>query len=223
MDAAEKIAVMEKAVADLKELITSGKIAKGSKLPEEKELAEKLKVGVATVREALLVLQAFGYVDIKRGEGSFAAKVEADAAQRASDWFADHVVQMSDYMEARQIIESRAAALAVQRADADEILEIENIHHEFEKAFEEDDVVALVEADKAFHHAIIKATQNRVLTIINHRIVRFFEKYRIEAFSLKDTRKNTFIQHSNILAAIKNRDAEKATNEMMHHLDISAH
>jgi GntR family transcriptional repressor for pyruvate dehydrogenase complex len=221
METIEKIAATGKAVSKLKELIVSDEIAEGEKLPEEKELAKKIDVSASIVREALFILQALGFVEIIRGKGTFKAKMEKEASKSATDWFSGHFVQMSDYMEARRAIETAAVKLAVQRANDSEIEQLEQIHKIFERAVINNDIIALVEADKAFHHTIIKAAHNKVFNLLSYTLEKGFEKYRIEAFSIKKTHINSLIPHRNIISAIKKRDAEGAQKAMMSHLDIA--
>jgi GntR family transcriptional repressor for pyruvate dehydrogenase complex len=221
METIEKIAATGKAVSMLKELVTSGELSEGEKLPDEKELAKRIGVGVAIVRETLFILQVLGYVEIIRGQGTFKAKMEKDVSQSVTDWFAGHFVQMSDYMEARRAIETTAVTLAVKRARDSEIEQLEQIHKIFERAVKDNDIIALVEADKAFHQTIIKAAHNRVFKLLNYTLEKGFEKYRIEAFSMRKTHINSLIPHRNIINAIKMRDADAAMKAMMSHLDIA--
>jgi GntR family transcriptional regulator len=57
---------------DLVSRIASGRIAPGSKLPPEPELAEELGVSRATLREALRSLEEDGFVTRTRGAGTYA-------------------------------------------------------------------------------------------------------------------------------------------------------
>lgn len=221
MDPIKKIALIEAAASKLTELINSGEFSEGDKLPSERELSAKLKISRAAVQEALIVLQALGRIEIKRDLGAFVAGTDKDSSESATLWFSEHVLQLGDYMEARQVIESSAAGLACQRARESEISQLEQIHQKFETAVEKGDVVGIVEADKAFHSAIIKATHNRVFSIINHRLERAFEKYRIKSFSIRDSRTRSLLQHRGILQALKSRDPGKAQEEMTHHLDVA--
>ena len=221
MNAIEKIATIETAVEGIRNLIATEAIAEGQMIPSETELVQKLNVDLSAVREAIVVLQALGYIEIQRVRGAVAAKPAEDALKSATQWFASHAEQMSDYMEARQAIESAAVTLAVQRASSSEIQELEQIHKAFEKAILDDDVVGLSETDKAFHHTIIRAAHNKVFNIINHRLEEAFEKYRVKSFSIKQSRLRSLEQHRNIVQAMKNRDAEGAAREMVEHLDIS--
>ena len=58
-------------VRELRLLIQSENIKPGGKLPSERELVERLKVGRSTVREALRSLELLGLIETKRGEGTF--------------------------------------------------------------------------------------------------------------------------------------------------------
>ena len=147
--------------------------------------------------------------------------VEKFFTKNANDWFAEHVEQMSDYMEARKAIETTSVQLAVKRAKDSEIEQLEQIHKIFENAVNENDIVALVEADKAFHNTIIKATHNKVLRVLYYTLERGFDKYRIEAFSIKKTHLNSLLHHRSIINAIEKRDAEAAQKAMKLHFDIS--
>jgi GntR family transcriptional repressor for pyruvate dehydrogenase complex len=219
MDPIERISDVATAASRLRNLITSGTLAKGEKLPAGNELTAQLRVSRPAVHEAVAVMQALGYLKISHGE-TFVADPDEAALQSTAHWFSEHVEQMGDYMEARQAIESAAARLAAQRASQQEIRQLEEIHRAFEEAESKEDVVGLAEADKAFHDAVIRATHNRVLTIINHRLERAFEKYRIRSFSMQESRPATLTAHRNIIDSIESRDPDRAEVEMKHHLDV---
>jgi GntR family transcriptional repressor for pyruvate dehydrogenase complex len=221
MNAIEKIATIETAVQGIRDLIATEGLSEGQTIPSENELVKKLGVDLSAVREAIVVLQALGYIELQRDGGAVVAEPAEDSLKSATQWFASHAEQMGDYMEARQAIESAAVKLAVQRASANEIQQLEEIHKAFEKAVLDDDVVGLAEADKAFHHTIVRSAHNKVFNIINHRLEEAFEKYRVKSFSIKQTRLRSLDQHRNIVQAMKNRDADGAAREMTGHLDIS--
>src|SRR5688500_5033710 len=51
----------------LRALIHGGHLGPGDRLPPERELAKQMGVGRVSIREALRLLQATGYVDVRRG------------------------------------------------------------------------------------------------------------------------------------------------------------
>jgi GntR family transcriptional repressor for pyruvate dehydrogenase complex len=61
----------EQLLDDLREQIVSGKIARGAKLPTEKELATAYGVSGATVREAIRGLAASRLVEVRHGSGAY--------------------------------------------------------------------------------------------------------------------------------------------------------
>lgn len=60
-------------VLDIRRMISQEKIRPGDRIPSERELAELLKVGRSTIREALRSLELLGLIETRRGEGTFLA------------------------------------------------------------------------------------------------------------------------------------------------------
>ncbi|MGB9826345.1 MAG: FadR/GntR family transcriptional regulator, partial [Desulfofundulus sp.] len=56
---------------EIERLIVAGKLAPGSRLPTEKELAQQLGVGRSSIREALRALAEMGIVEVVQGKGTF--------------------------------------------------------------------------------------------------------------------------------------------------------
>ena len=61
----QKISITDMVAENIKELISTGKYAPGEKLPTEASFCQMLGVSRTSVREALRILQALGYVTIK--------------------------------------------------------------------------------------------------------------------------------------------------------------
>lgn len=60
-------------VEQIKNIIDEHQLSPGGKLPSERELAERLKAGRSSVREALRALELLGLIETRRGEGTFIA------------------------------------------------------------------------------------------------------------------------------------------------------
>lgn len=58
-------------VLDIRKMISQENIRPGDRIPSERELAETLKVGRSTIREALRSLELLGLIETRRGEGTF--------------------------------------------------------------------------------------------------------------------------------------------------------
>lgn len=96
-------------IEDLKELIMSGKISAGDKLPSENELSAKYQVSRQTVRKAIAMLENAGYVYAEHGRGTFCSELVRHT--RTSKNIAVITTYLSDYIFPR-IIQGIDAVLA---------------------------------------------------------------------------------------------------------------
>lgn len=132
--------------------------ALGARLPGETTLAAQLGVGRSTVREAIRQLAGQGVLTARQGAGVFVSALDV-----RDDW--DAVLQRADIVsviEARTAIESEAAALAAERRSANDLRAIRRalkVREQHRTELEEH-----VDADLAFHRAIVVAAANPILT-----------------------------------------------------------
>jgi len=118
--------VWQQVEKQIKDLIINNKLKIGDKLPSEKELAEKLKVGRRSVREALHSLQKMGMIEIVQGKGSFltAAKVDAyleTLATSISLRLLEEKDTLWELMEVRKILEAEVAFLSAERSSSQDL------------------------------------------------------------------------------------------------------
>ena len=132
--------------------------ALGARLPGETTLAAQLGVGRSTVREAIRQLAGRGVLSARQGAGVFVTALDA-----REDW--DAVLQRADIVsviEARAAIEGDAAALAAERRSADDLRAIRRALRN--RSEHRSDLEEHVDADLAFHRAIVVAAANPILT-----------------------------------------------------------
>lgn len=104
----------ESTVEHLATAIRLGVFAEGDRLPPERELAERLKVGRATLREAIAGLRQAGLVTTRRGRGGGTVVVYrgpqgGGTGLQARGWTREEIV---DALAFRRVVEPGAAALA---------------------------------------------------------------------------------------------------------------
>ena len=63
--------ISEEIVNRIKQLISSGELKPGDRIPSERELATMLGVSRPSVREAIMVLDAMGFLESRQGGGTF--------------------------------------------------------------------------------------------------------------------------------------------------------
>ena len=137
MQAIDKVSVVQQAVEQLKTYISSNDLEVGQKLPTEKELCAQLAIGRGSLREALRILAATGYVSQQPGRGAFVMRTKDVSHDKdVINWFETHEVQMKDYLEVRTVFEPLATKLAISRCTDEDYKKLEGIHKCFKAAVE---------------------------------------------------------------------------------------
>ncbi|MGW3954509.1 FadR/GntR family transcriptional regulator [Streptomyces sp. NPDC004752] len=151
--------LVEQATVRLREQITGGEWAVGTKLPGETTLAKSLGVGRSTVREALRALAGAGLVQARQGAGVFVI-----ATKPKEDWSTQlRKAAITDVYEVRMGVEVEAAQLAAQRRTDDDIAALHGALAGRRDAANAGNA-EFVEADIVLHEAVVAAAHNPVLT-----------------------------------------------------------
>ncbi|MCX8562423.1 FadR/GntR family transcriptional regulator [Mycolicibacterium mucogenicum] len=138
--------------------IKDGEWALGQRLPGETTLAAQLGVGRSTLREAIRELAGKGVLDSRQGAGVFVTALDV-----TDDW--DTVLRsanIASVIEARIAIEAEGAALAATRRTPADLRTIRRTLAD--RGVTGQSVPEHVDADMAFHRAVIAAAHNDVLT-----------------------------------------------------------
>jgi GntR family transcriptional repressor for pyruvate dehydrogenase complex len=217
----ERISLLDQVVAKLKDHITGGELQIGDRMPTEKDVCESLQVGRSTVREAFRVLQTLGYIKTHPGRGAVVVRVSGDDPATVLNWFGEHDFELSDCFEVRLAIEPLAVKLAAKRARTEQIEDLVSLLTAFDEAVRSGDQVKLAMADEAFHGGIVEAAGNLLLSSISQNIAQALFEYRCRVFSVEGYAANALEPHRRILAAIRDGDADRGSDEMVRHLEIS--
>lgn len=195
------------------ELIDSGVFPPGSRLPGERDLAQKFGVSRVTVREAEIALQAQGRLEIMVGSGAYVL----DGSESLLTGLPK--VGPFELTEARALFEAEAAALAAPIITDEVIAELEG--YIAIMSGEKSDELTPDEADAAFHNAIARSTNNHAIMFV----IDSMWKMRTEAAQLQKVYRNVCDkdsshredEHNAILDALKNRDSSAARQAMRAH------
>jgi GntR family transcriptional regulator, transcriptional repressor for pyruvate dehydrogenase complex len=205
-------------------LIKNGTLKPGDALPPEREMARSLGVSAPPLREGLKILETLGFVEIQPRSKivvkSLAASALHDPIAKTIDGDVDMVIQL---LEVRKILESWAAAKASQIATEEDIAYSEKACREMEEDFENNRLG--VDADASFHLGIFHAAQNTILSHIGFTLFDLLwrsQKLIRETMFKEDANKRLLLeQHAAILAAIKKKEPQKASEAMVAHLDFA--
>ena len=189
----------------LRKAILSGRMLPGAALVET-ALAEKMNVSRAPIREAIQILENDGLVETIAYKGK---RVKPLTAREVAETYS--LREVFEVMAVRLILES-GAPLDTLRTHCDEMT----------AAAEADNFEALVVADEAFHHALIRlADHNLLLTSWKNLYLRI---HQIMALRNRDERNLTEVagNHPPIVQALADGDADRAINLISEHTRILA-
>jgi len=160
------MSLSEKIVEQIKEMILSGKLKPGEKLPTENELCNMFNVSRTSIREAIKILAGLGFVKIKRGLGIFVEELNASyLINQITPILIQREDDLLDVFSIRKILESQAAAWAAEKATCEDIKRMEKAIQNSEKLVREniDTVKNLSKANSSFHMLLAKSTGSKVL------------------------------------------------------------
>jgi GntR family transcriptional repressor for pyruvate dehydrogenase complex len=205
----------------IKELILTGKLKPGEKLPPERELATTLGVSRPSIREALQKLEAQGFLEQIQGDGTYVKSATSDSFDGFLEEFAKKDNAIFDLMEVRRILETWAAYTAAERATDKEIAQMQEYLNEMKDAKDYGQIGYIPDAN--FHSTISYATHNVLLIHIMNNIYEWIEKVSFEVrsrmYTDEKSHEELFNQHSAIFNAIREGKPLAAYNAMNLHMD----
>jgi DNA-binding FadR family transcriptional regulator len=206
--------------------IIDGTHAPGTALPPEGELAEQYSVSRLTVREAIKALRVQNMVRIQRGRGTYVnppaqwtaldPMIRAAATPRSSGAISESLI------EARRLIEVGAVELAASKRTDGDLEQLQQLLQDMGDAVEADDVELFVEADIAFHDAIMRASGNAFIPLMFEPFGRLLVEGRRETSSVPEIRANALAHHAQILRALEAADPALARAAMESHMGQTA-
>lgn len=210
--------LVEQAAERLREQISDGHWSVGTKLPGETTLAKELGVGRSTVREALRALAGAGLVQPRQGAGVFVI-----ATEPVEDWPTRlRRAAVSDVYEVRMAVEAQAARLAAHRRTPEDVTAMEAAL-EGRRAASAGDDATFVDADIAFHAAVVAAAHNPVLTDLFTEFTPVLRDGLVELLTLTALRThdpNTADDaHAALVRAVAEGDAEGAVEVVRKELE----
>lgn len=214
-----RMAVREYALSAILDLCRARGLSGGDRLPAEMELVEELGISRASLREALVHLQALGTISVRHGVGTvlnpepeismllnvLSVSLQAGAFSR---W---------DLLEVREAIECFAARLCAERHADETYAQMTEAIEEMRLA-ETDE--AFIAADVAFHRSIAQATANPLWDILFVAIGGMVRASMRSVITLPERRKIALHEHMEIATAIQSGDVDAVQAAIMEHLSV---
>jgi GntR family transcriptional repressor for pyruvate dehydrogenase complex len=216
------VAVTDRAIERIQQLIRVGTLPPGSQLPPENELAAQLGVGRSSVREAVKALALIRVLDVRHGDGTYVTSLEPHLLLEGVGFAIDLVQDdaILEVVEVRRLFEPVATGLAAHRIDDAALARL----GEYVVAMEDagDDQERLVHCDHAFHSTVFEATGNRTLTSVLEGLSSRTLRARVWRGVIEgDASQQTIREHRAIHQALEARDSTLAEAAALMHVTTS--
>ena len=206
----KKEKVTDQVLGQIKEALMKGELKPGDRLPGARELADKMEVGISSVREALKMLESLGAVESRQGEGTFVCDTLREGAANAFAIQLALLPQTAEYLvEFREIYETAYTHLAMKHASPQDLARIESEVIALEEKMKNESPDTLVEAhdELNFHRSVLYCTHNTYIIKIGEvALDLFFDvlNERLEPLKIIEAAKD----HRDIFNAVCNKDIE---------------
>jgi Transcriptional regulators len=200
-------------------ITTARELAPGSKLPSENQLARQFGVSRSAVREAVSGVASRGLLEIRKGAGMFVrAPLIGNLEFGGVDY--SNLANTAKLLEIRAGLDAAAARIAAIRRTADEVKFLQEMNAAASRA--DLAITEAVEADLAFHLAIVRATRNEYFVsiqtfLLEHLRAGIHFTRTLESYS-KEMVEEVQREHTEILQAIEDQDSDRAARLAEQHV-----
>lgn len=216
------MALVDEAVAKIREMIRSGRLPAGGRLPPEQQLAAQLGMSRNTAREAVKVLASARVLDVRQGDGTYVTSLSPNLLLEGLGFAVDllHERHLVEVVEVRRMLEPHATAAAANRVTDLDLEEIaEHLARMDEAASRRE---AMIEYDIAFHKRIAQASGNELLTSMLDALSGHTLRARVWRGIIEEgSTAQTLAEHQAIYNALVQRNPSVAYAAALLHVNTS--
>lgn len=222
--ALEQGRAFQRIIIQIEEAILSGALRPGDRLPAERELAETFHVSRASVREALRVLESFGVVAARVGNGPNSGSTIADnAGAGITNAFrlliAVMQISTEHIVDVRMVLEAHAVRLASRQATPHQLQFLHKTLDDMRVAQSPDEFHA---HDTNFHVGLARASGNELLPVMMESLRGVMRRDMLEGYGKQgdwtQLRAELLRQHHCILRSVEAGDADGSAELVTRHI-----
>ncbi|WP_028863970.1 FCD domain-containing protein [Psychromonas aquimarina] len=197
----------------------------GDRLPTERDIAESFAVSRTAIRDAIIMLELQGLVEVRKGSGVYVTALPDDISQDPSSESSAHEAEdlgIFEMLQARQLLESNIAEFAAIHVTRAQIVRMKHVLENERKAIEAGN--AEYDYDTEFHVLIAESTQNNYLVEVVKNIWKRRAASKMWAqlhthIHTDNYRKQFLEDHAKILSALQKKDPAQAKQAMWQHME----
>ena len=178
----------------LRDMILTGELEPGAPV-NEAELCQRLGVSKTPLREALKVLAFDRWVEIRPNRGAVVTRVTLEES-----------VELFEVLEGLEFV---VGTLAAQRVTADELATLSALHTDLGRQLRARRAREYFETSQKIHGLIVRCTHNSQLVTMHEDLSRRILRARLTANITAERRQVSYQEHSEILTAMRERDAPR--------------
>ena len=211
--------VLSEQIADrILQMIKDRKLHPGDMLPPERELAVMMGVSRPSLREALRALSIMNIIDNRQGSGTYITSLQPERlVEHLEIVFALDDSTYLNLFAARRIVEVGLAELAATKITDEEIGELRACLTRSLETVEDEEL--FLESDLELHNRIRVAARNSILSLFMRSINKLSLYSRRRTGEFPEVRRQTLIDHQEIVDALSRRDPAAARRAMLDHLN----
>jgi GntR family transcriptional repressor for pyruvate dehydrogenase complex len=215
-----KISISEEIAQQILDLISSGHLAPGQRLPSERELCKTFGAARSSLREALRCLSIIGVLNARVGEGTSVASDGGKFLGKIMEWrLITERHDIENLLEVRISLEGTAAADMALRGTEADIARLRDLLSQLKASVKDHHNFAAL--DLEFHITIAKASGNSLLFDLVSMIRGQLAGGLSKVLLLPNAIPLSFKEHTAIFKAIEQRNADASRKAMHAHLDAA--
>ena len=206
----------------LRNEIATGALAKGTRLPNERDLAVQFGVSQPTIREAIRALDAMGLVQVRHGSGAYVvADTHGFVASSLQTLLQLEKVSILEVLEIRDVLALYSAGRAVSYATDEEIAQVQAA---CDAVDQETEVAGIVAAVVAFQITFAVASHSPLLFAIEAFLIDLLMKFQLSVHGNRSRRfwmervRRTQDDRRRLVAALARRDDSEAVSSLHRYL-----
>ncbi|WP_427889714.1 FadR/GntR family transcriptional regulator [Kribbella sp. GL6] len=204
------MAVTDTAIEAIKQMIVSGELQPGDRLPREADLAARLGLSRNSLREAVKALALIRVLEVRQGDGTYVTSLDPALLMETMAFVLDLQQDASvlEFFEVRRILEPAAAARAALRMPDADVAAMRALLDDLGEDPSADDQLA---CDVEFHRLLAIGSGNRTLASIIESLRQPTYRARIwRGLTQTGAVHRSLAEHRSILDAIAAREPEVA-------------
>jgi GntR family transcriptional repressor for pyruvate dehydrogenase complex len=205
----------EQVIERLRSHASTAGLRAGSRLPPERDLANRLGVSRGSVAQAIVALEVQGLVETRQGGGVYLLKDTLETEPVAE--LVARKRRLPDVLDARDALETKLAQLAAARRTAGDLKRIDKALEYMRAQVEKGEMP--LEGDRRFHAAVVTAAHSHLLAAFYEEIRDDIRESRLESLRQPGRPAQSLVDHQKIADAIVKGDSRSAAAAMHRHVN----